>query len=410
MHWISTTMTGAALLIGAMSAAAAPAATPTTGADLRSTRTPAMTCTTSSTEIHLASPTIARTAGLAYTQVTSAPLSRVVERNAEVAYNANRYARLSSRAPGIIIEVRKDLGDTVEKGEVIAIVDSIELGSAKADLLQAHELHRLWKLNADREEALLTRGAGTERDLLESQTRLTEARIGVSRAEQRLRNLGLSAEQIEAVVAGDDTSSMLEVTAPFNALIVERTAVIGEMTGAAQPIFAIADTTAMWAMVDLNESDLGVVTKGVELLLSIDGVARQSFPGRLTWISTELDHKTRTIRARAEFENPDGLLKANMFGRVNIQAGQNRQAVTIPKAAVQWEGCCNVAFVKVDDDATHFMPVRLTLGFDAGDRYEVIAGLTGGETIVTRGSFILKNELLKDAVGAGCCEVGHLDE
>lgn len=109
-----------------------------------------------------------------------------------------------------------------------------------------------------------------------------------------------------------------------------------------------------------------------------------------------------------ELDNGAGLLRANMFGRARINAGDSRQAITVPKEAVRWEGCCNVAFVRSDDAATTFKPARLVLAYDAGDRYEVIGGLSPGDIIVTRGNYIPKNEILKSAVGAVCCEVDHL--
>ena len=373
-------------------------------------RNPSTVCSTANTTVRLASPAIARTAGFAYQEVTAAPLTRDVARNAEVVYNANRYARLSSRAPGVVVEVLKDLGEPVQAGEAVAVVESTELGSAKADLLQAHELLALWEANAEREQALASSGAGTERDALEAQTRRAEARIGLSRAKQRLRNLGLRSEQIDEVLEEQETSALLDVTAPFDGVIVQRSAVMGEVVDTATPLVSVADTSRMWAMIDLTEADLAVVRTGQPVTFAIDSMAGQSMAGELTWISTEVDHETRTIKARAEFDNPGGLLRANLFGRATIMAGDDREAVSILKDAVQWEGCCNVAFVKADEQGTTFQPRRLTLGFDAGDHYEVLEGLAAGDTIVTDGSFILKNEIRKDAVGAGCCEVDHLSE
>jgi cobalt-zinc-cadmium efflux system membrane fusion protein len=378
------------------------------GATMRFQRAPTVTCTKTQAELRLASASSARTAGLEYELVETGPLTREVVRNAEVAYNANRYARLSSRAPGVIAEVRKDLGEQVREGEAIAVIDSTELGAAKADLLQSLELMQLWEANAEREKSLLERGAGTERDALEAQSKFAAGRIAVSRARQLLRNLGLAAEQIAEVERTGDTSSLLEVRAPFSGKVVERSAVMGEVVDPTSVLFAVADTGLMWAMIDLTESDLHVVREDQEVLLQLDGLPDMLFAGRLTWISTELDPQTRMIKARAEFDNGAGALRAHMFARATIRGGTNREAVTVPKEAVQWEGCCNVAFVRANEGATRFKPVRLTLGFDAGDRYEVLDGLRGGETIVTAGSFILKNELLKDAVGAGCCEVDHL--
>lgn len=378
------------------------------GAELRWQREPSLGCTTSATVVTLASPEIARTVGLEYAQVQAAPLARVVERNAELAYNANRYARLSSRAAGVLAEVKKDLGEGVKKGDVLAVVDSTDLGAAKSDLLQALEMVKLWETNAARERALVEKGVGVEREALEAETRAAESRIAVNRARQRLRNLGLSKEPIATVERDGDTSSLLELVASFDGMVVERAAVMGEIVEPSRPLLAIADTGTMWALVDLSESDLAVVRTGQQASITVDGLPGKSFSGKLTWISTQVDPKTRTLKARVELDNGEGLLRANMFGRARINAGDSRQAVTIPKDAVQWEGCCNIAFVKSDASGTTFTPARLVLAYDAGDRYEVTGGLSPGDTIVTRGSYILKNEILKNAVGAGCCEVDHL--
>lgn len=378
------------------------------GADLRWQRMPSPTCATSSTPVVLASADAAAAVGFAFAEIAAAPLDRLVERNVELAYNANRYARLSSRAGGVVAEVGRDLGERVKTGDVLATVDSVDLGSAKSDLLLALETAKLWERNAALERELVTKGIGVEREALEAETRAAESRIAVNRARQRLRNFGLSKAQIDAAEADGDTSSILELVAPFDGTVVERTAVVGEMVEPGKPVLALADTGTMWAMVDLAEPDLATVTVGQEATVAMDGLPGKSFSGRLTWISTQLDHTTRALKARVELDNATGLLRANMFGRARIKSGDRSQALTIPKEAVQWEGCCNIAFVRADDAGVAFRPARLVLAHDSGDRYEVAEGLSPGDVVVTRGSFILKNEVLKDAVGAGCCEVDHL--
>lgn len=371
-------------------------------------REPSSNCTTSKNLVRLATLDVAEAAGFAFTQVSDGPLDRAIERNVQLAYNANRYVRLSSRVPGVITDVLKDLGETVRKGDALAMVDSSELGAAKAALLQAIETERLWQTNAARERALVEKGIGVEREALEAETKAVEAHIQVDQARQRLQNLGLSADQVRAVQENNDTSSLLELRASLDGIVVERNAVLGELTDSGKPLLAVADTSVMWAMVDLLESDLASVKVGQKASVRLDGLPGKSFPGAITWISTRINEKTRTAPARIELTNPGGHLRANMFGKAAISTGDNRRAVTVPKDAVQWEGCCNVAFVKVDDKGLVYQPARLTLGFDAGDRYEVVDGLQPGQTIVTNGSFILKNEILKDSIGAGCCEVEHL--
>lgn len=371
-------------------------------------REPSSNCATSKNLVRLATSDVAEAAGFAFAQVNDGPLDRVVERNVELAYNANRYVRLSSRVPGVITEVLRDLGETVRKGDALAIVDSSELGSAKASLLQAMETARLWQTNAARERALVGKGIGVEREALEAETKAAEAHIEVDKSRQRLQNLGLSSDQLKAVQEDHDTSSLLELRAPFDGIVVERSAVLGELVDSGRPLLAVADTTVMWAKVDLLESDLASVMVGQEASVRLDGLPGKTFKGTVTWISTQIHEKTRTAAARIVLDNPNGQLRANMFGKAAISTGDSRRALTVPKDAVQWEGCCNVAFVKADEKGLVFRPARLTLGFDAGDRYEVVDGLKPGETIVTKGSFILKNEILKGSIGAGCCEVEHL--
>lgn len=376
----------------------------------RTQQEPSITCANVGIIISLESEAVARTAGFEYSKAKVSNLTRKINRNAELVYDANRYARLSSRASGIIVEVRKDLGEFVAKGETIALIDSIELGNAKADLVEADELFKLWQENADREHDLMNKGASTARQALEAKTRLVESKIAASRAKQRLRNLGLTTEDIAMILSDGETGSLLAIISPFDGTLVERSAVIGEVVDLKDTLFAVADTSVMWAMIDLNEADLASVKRGQRMSFHIDSVPSKLYTGQITWISTQLDHRTRTIHARAELNNESGVLKAFMFGRATVFAGRSSKAVTIPKSAVHWEGCCNVVFVKSNPQGTAFTTTQVTLGFDTGVHYEVINGLNGGEEVVTTGSFILKNEILKESMGAGCCEVDFLSK
>lgn len=376
----------------------------------RSSSPPSSSCTKSSTLVRFQSPEIARTAGLAFATAEERPLTFTITRNAEVAYNGNRYARLASRASGVIADVRRDLGDPVAAGDVLAVVDSPELGSAKADLLQANAAVELWKRAAARERSLAERGIGAERDAFEAETKEAEGQIAVAKARQRLHNLGLSDDQIAAAEQAQDTSSQLRLVAPFDGVIAERSAVLGEVVESTTPLFTVANTETMWAMIDLTESDVTVVQPGQDALLAVDGLPGEMFGGRVTWVSTHLNPATRTLKARAEIANDGGLIRANTFAKVHIVARRGEQALVIPRDSVQWDGCCNVVFVRVDDTATAFQPKKVHLGIATDGVYEVLAGLQPGEVVVTTGSYLLKTEILKGSIGAGCCDVEHLSK
>jgi len=356
----------------------------------------------------LASAGIASSIGLVTEPVQVAPLTRSITRNTEVEYNANRYARLPARAAGIVAEVRKDLGERAETGESLAVVDSVEVGGAKAEVLQAVERLNLWTATVAQERSLVAQGVGTQREMLAAETRLAESRIELSKARQRLRTLGLTAAAVEQAEKTGDTSSLLDLVSPLAGIVVERAAVVGEAVPQGAALLSVADTSTMWAVVDLMESDTAGVRVGQGVVVTLDGLPGRGFAGTLTWLSTQIDPKTRTIKARAEVANPDGLLRAHMFGRAEIHTRRGEQATMVPKEAVQWEGCCNIVFVDAGEEGAAYRPVKVHLGYETPTHYEVLSGLSGGERIVTQGSYLLKTEILKGSIGAGCCEVDHL--
>ncbi len=364
---------------------------------------PSATCNKEDLRVQFPSQETARNAGLEYARVERREIARTLSCNAEVAYDGNRYAHLSTRAPGVVREVRSDLGKLVQAGDVLAVVDSADLGTAKAEFHQARALVSLWERNNARELKLLERGVATERDQLEAETKLTESRISLSRATQRLRNLGLTDAQILELAGGKDASSLLPLTAPFAGTIVERSAAVGEVVDTSKPLFAIADTSRMWAILDVYASDVRKLRIGQAVALEAEGLRGERPRGRVTWVSSHVDRRTRTLKVRAEFANADGLLRAGMFGKAIVTVRKPEPVLLVPKEAVQWEGCCNVVFVRRSD--VLFEPRKVRLDYETETAFVVADGLQEGETVVTTGSFLLKTEILKGSIGAGCCPV-----
>ncbi len=365
-------------------------------------RPPSVTCTKQLLTVSFERETVAQEAGLEFAEVTVQPVSRTIECNAVLDYDGNRFARLAPQVGGLVQSVEKDLGDRVESGEILAVIVSPAFGAAKAAFLQAQASEALWAKNHTREKDLLTRGVSTERDLLEAESRLAESRIAKSRAEQELMGLGLSTDQITEVARTGDTTNEYRVTAPFSGVVVDRRASVGELSDPSAALFAVADVSRMWARLDVYETDIQDIRTDQPVILHVEGLPGDAVAGRITWVSAQLDPRTRTLQARADLDNPDGILRANMFARAVVTVRDARPTVMVPRAAVQWEGCCNVVFVK--DSLTRFHPVKVHLGPAAGSMVEVRRGLKGGETVVTQGSFLLKTEILKGSIGAGCCE------
>jgi len=369
----------------------------------RTQQPPSVSCSTQSQVIRFDSPEISQQAGLQYATVTRQPLTKTVKCNAEVTFDKNRYARIAAQIPGVIAEVHHDLGDTIKAGDPLLTITSAHLGATKAAYLRAGAEVTLWKRNHSREKDLLDRGVSTEKDFLEAETHLAESQIAQSEVEQQLIGFGLSPEAIERINDNRDTSTRYVVTAPFAGVVVDRQATLGEVVDSGRALLAIADVSRMWAIIDVYESDLRHIQRGQSTELRVEGFPGDLFSGTITWVSSQLNPRTRTLQARVELENPQGYLRANMFAQASVMVRDHFPALVVPKSAVQWEGCCNVVFIKVS--STVFEPRKVHLGITTESVYEVLSGVREGEEIVTQGSFLLKTEILKGSIGAGCCEV-----
>ncbi len=369
----------------------------------RTQRAPSVVCSNEQLIIRLDSPEIAEQAGFELSSVQPRRISKTVECNAEIAYDGNRFAQIAAQVPGVVEEVHRDLGERVEAGEVLVTIMSAHLGAAKARYLQARQSLALWKRNYERESDLLDRGVSTEKHLLEAETRLAESRIAMSESEQALISLGLSGRQIEEVGRENDTSSHYELTAPFPGVVIDRFTAIGEVVAPSEPLFTVSDVSRMWALLDIYESDLRDVRIGQPAVITVEGLQGESFAGYVSWVSSRLDPQTRTLTARIELDNAAGRLRANMFAHASITVKEREQALVVPESAVQWEGCCNIVFVKSSD--TVYQPRKVHLGIDTGNVYEILSGVSEGDRVVTQGSFLLKTEILKSSIGTGCCEI-----
>ena len=346
--------------------------------------------------------------------------------NGEITYNQTRTARLSTRVPGTVFRVFKQAGDRVEQGNVVALVDAAEVGRAKSEFLQALVQVRLRNKNLEAMQAAT--GAIPERSIREMEAALSEAHIRLTTAQEAMTNLGLpvDVESLRAVpqkkladrlrflglpesVTGSldpktTTGNLIAVTAPFDGVVVAREIVAGEVVDSSKVLFMVVDVLQMWLTLDLRVEDTKLVALGQEVRFRPDG--GQETRGRIAWISTEADHRTRTVKVRASLENGDGRLRANTFGSGKVVLRQESQAIVVPNAAVHWEGCCHIVFVRdkdfFKDDAPKVFHVRTVRPGAKDDKQtEIIAGVLPGEVVATKGSAALRAQLLRANLGEG---------
>lgn len=341
---------------------------------------------------------VAERVGLKQSKVVERKISETLVANGETHYLPDRLARVAPRVPGIIQAVKASVGQSVAAGDVLATLESPDLGRAKADYLQAGTLLNLRQKTYESEKGLYPR-VTTARELLEAETAYEEARLAVQRAEQRLASMGLSPDRIAATRESRDVSTLHEVVAPFEGTVVDASAVPGETGGPGRPIFSVANMDRLWLSIDVHEEDLPLLEHAQRVSFFVEGLPGKRFPGRITSVGSEVDPKTRTVAVYGNVKNLQGLLRVAMFGRAEIRIRPAEPKLIAPKEAVHNDGECLLVFVS--SSRNNYLARKIQVGaiFDGG--YEIVSGLLPGDSIVTTGSFLLKTEILRGQIGVG---------
>jgi cobalt-zinc-cadmium efflux system membrane fusion protein len=367
-------------------------------------------------------------AGIKTKPVVRQEIGEYVTAHGHVGYNQNHYAHLSTRASGTAWRVFKREGDEVKKGEVLALIASPELASIKFDfqqkllMVKSHERYH---------QRLLRAGSATPaKDLESGEFALRESRVALSKDQQSLQNLGLevpldellplSDEQVSArlrtlgipdsLLQGLDANTvtgnnLLPMYAPFDSMVIKRDIVIGEMVTPATPQFHLADLRHLWICLHVRQEDVGRLKERQEVAFHLDGPNADAPPGKITWISAEVDEKTRTVAVRVEVDNPQGRLRPNTFGDARILVAKQKRLL-VPNEALQPittpAGSIHVVFVQ-GQSPTEFQPRRVNLGPRHNDpRYAdftiVLSGVDAGQSIAVSGSHALLSEMQKERI------------
>ena len=330
-------------------------------------------------------------------------LEREIRATAVIEPNAYRLAHVSPRISGRVMTVTGLLGDSVKQGQILAELDSLELGQTKAAYLTAKANLEVARANYEREQRLFQQKISSEKDYLDAQGAFLRADTQLKASREALRLVGLSDREISRLAwgGGKRPLSHFPLTAPFPGTVVEKHITIGELLRPQDKPYTIADLSTLWVLLDLYEKDLGRVRPGVQTRITVEAYPDEAFTGTVTYISDLLDETTRTARARVEIPNTGRKLKPGMFAtaRLLVTVPNAAAVLAVPAEAIQRVRGKSLAFVQEEERV--FVARELTLGRTAGSYTEVLEGLREGEYVVTEGGFYLKSSLLKEEMGEG---------
>lgn len=342
-------------------------------------------------------------AGIEIGTVETEALGGELESTGQVGFNEDRLAHAGTRIPGRIVAIKVSLGARVRRGQTLAVVDSLELGQAKAAYLQARAREELTSEVYERENRLAAEKISSEQEALTARAAHLEASAELRRADETLRLLGMTAREVQGLRQAEPTSSLSPISSPFDGTVVEKSASLGEMVQPEQKLFTVADLGTVWLWVDVFEKDLRRVHPGDGATVAVDAYPGEVFQGKVSLLAETVDAATRTARARVIVENRDGRLRPGMFARIRLFDPHSRPegpgVAVVPESAVQRQGDGYVAFVP--EGARRYRLREVRIGRKAGDRVEVLSGLKAGEKVVVKGTFLLASEAAKSTLGEG---------
>lgn len=336
--------------------------------------------------------------GITLETAKAGTLNQYIELPGEIVFNADRIAHVVPRVAGIVREVHATVGDRINAGQLLAVLESRELADAKASYFAAIEREKLAQTKFTREERLWEKKVTSEQEYLDARQALAEARITRNSTEQQLHALGFTDDVLKELLEHPAaTYTRFEVRAPLGGTIIEKHMTLGEHVGAEADVFTIADLSTVWVNMNIYQKDLVSIDKGQTVRIEIGhGIA--SAEGKIAWVGPQVDEATRTAKARMELPNPDGSLRPGLFVTAKVAVASEVAGIVVPKSALQMVEDRAVVFVQTEKG---FEPMPVKVGRQRGESVEILSGLTAGQTYVSQGAFTLKAQVSKGAFGDG---------
>ena len=326
-------------------------------------------------------------AGIAVQAAGPAKLQAAAEFTGEIRFNEDRTAHVVPRLAGVAEQVVANLGQSVRKGEVLAVIASNSLSEQRSELLTAQERRDAARVTYEREKKLWQEKISAEQDYLQAQSALREADIAVRNATQKLAAVGATGSSANL--------NRFELRAPFDGTVVEKHLALGEAVKEDASIFTVSDLRSVWAEFNVAPKDLATVRVGQRV--SVSSTAFESkVEGTISYVGALLGEQTRTARARVTLTNPDGAWRPGLFVTVAVYGENQDVPLTVPADAVQTIENQAMVFKAVSGG---FEATPVKVGRSDGRTVEVLGGLKGGDQVASKNTFVLKSELGKASAG-----------
>ncbi len=328
----------------------------------------------------------------------------------EVRFDERLVAQVASRTDGIIQATHVRIGDRVTAGQPLVEVAGTELADAQGEYLAARAARTLAARTAERQRALRQDAITSEREAFQADQALQAADIRLRTASERLLRLGLEPADLRALERTSRQGTgrgRLTVRAPLDGQVVDMQVVAGEFAKAGDRLLTVGRTDPVRVFAALYEDHLAQVQAlladgPVPVEVTVRAFPDRSFPGTLDLLDPVMDDASRTVTARVTVPNADGSLRPGMFARVTVHLPGAERAIVVPRPAVQQDEGRSFVFVRHRGNDWVRRPVTPGREFDGV--VEITHGLDTGREVAADGAFLLKSDVLRSKMGAGCAD------
>jgi cobalt-zinc-cadmium efflux system membrane fusion protein len=328
-----------------------------------------------------------------FAQVQASGFAGEIDTDGKIAADDTRTTQVFSPYSGRVTKVFAKAGDQVRAGQPLFAVQAAEFTQGLSDLATAGAQMKLAQANEARLRALVPANGAALKDLQQAQSDLATAEAALTAARGRMRILGKSDAEIDALQAKGGPAETV-VTAPISGVVLQRAVGVGQnigsvTNGGTNPAFQISDLSTVWLVGNVREADSVLARLGQPIAVKVLALPGQTFTGKVDYVAPTVDPTTRRVTVRASLANPGSLLRPEMFASFGLVTSAKASSIVIPEDAVVFEG--DDARVWVADPGRKTLELRqIKAGVATDDgQVQVLAGLRAGEWIVTSGSLFI---------------------
>jgi len=328
-----------------------------------------------------------QSAGITIDTAGPARIESVLKLPGTIEFDQNRLAHVVPRVGGVVVEVRKKLGEAVSQGEVLAVLESRELAELKSRLATARKRLELARSLYKREERLWREQISAEKNYLNARTQLAEAEITVTTASDQLDALGMQADKGVRGVS----LARYELRSTLTGTVVERHLVVGEAVQTDTTVMVIGDLTTLWGNFSVPAKNLNQVKVGQTVRVKAPELEFET-TATIDYLGALVGEQTRSAPAHVHIDNKALNWRPGLFVNIEVVEKAATVPVTVALEAIQSWRDADAVFVQNGDQ---FEVRPLSVGRRDANRAEVLQGLAAGERYAAANSFVLKAELGK---------------